>query len=594
MTKIRLKSRIGNFLSRVLRKILGLDTFECKIEESIIYHRASLEKIISQTGGLSYLQARNDDLITNLNDKFQNLVGEIDFVKARVDNINNDLGDRLNNLDAHFEKEIQNINNIINKNRSETDITFAKEIKELNSLINKNSEESDVNFQNINSIINKNRSETDVNFAKEISNINNLIKSNRQESDKEFSNNVQKLSGALENLSDEISKIKADLIKNMALVDQKFEINLKDNILQFEALQNTMSQKISQINALIDNRINESSEKLGQFINSEIKNNSTQIKAIENKILDDVSVKHNMLKESMISSSDSISQAFKNVKDDVEKAKEQTMRSADIIADIVRHQPRYIGTNLNATFELRDIGVLSVPTSESGIFNDFYNFGLSNVEPGVRRILLDGIGNVKTAVDIGASIGIHTLAMGAMLRGHGKLYSFEPNPNLHPALNQTCTMNGMANMTILEQMAVADKKDKAIFNIAKHSTLSSLYADNSNQFSEKVEVEITSLDEYFPPKTKIELIKIDAEGAEQKIWNGMQRLLSENKKIKIILEFAPVHIKRGNGNPAILWDDIVKAGFKIEKINEPNGNLTKVTKEEALAVDGLNILLTRS
>lgn len=576
MTKIRLKSRIGNFLSRVLRRILGLDTFELKIEESIIYHRASLEKIISQTGGLSYLQARNDDLITNLNDKFQNLAGEIDFLKARVDNINNDLGDRLNNLDAHFEKEIQNINNIINKNRTETDITFAKEIKDLNSLINKN------------------RSETDVNFAKEISNINNLIKRNRQESDKEFSNNVQKLSGALENLSDEISKIKADLIKNMALVDEKFEINLRDNILQFEALQNSMSQKISQVNALIDNRINEYSEKLGQYINSEIKNNSSQIKAIENKILDDVSVKHNLLKESMTSSSDSISQVFQNLKDDVEKAKEQTMRSADIIADIVRHQPRYIGTNLNATFELRDIGVLSVPTSESGIFNDFYNFGLSNVEPGVRRVLLDGIENVKTAVDIGASIGIHTLAMGAMLREHGKLYSFEPNPNLHPALNQTCTMNGMAGMTILEQMAVADKKDKAIFNIAKHSTLSSLYADNSNQFSEKVEVAITSLDEYFPPKTKIELIKIDAEGAEQKIWNGMQRLLSENKKIKIILEFAPVHIKRGNGNPAILWDDIVKAGFKIEKINEPNGNLTKVTKEEALAVDGLNLLLTRS
>ena len=60
-----------------------------------------------------------------------------------------------------------------------------------------------------------------------------------------------------------------------------------------------------------------------------------------------------------------------------------------------------------------------------------------------------------------------------------------------------------------------------------------------------------SLDAYFSRKKdgkKIDFIKIDAEGSEELIWNGMQKTLVSNPDCVVLMEFVAWHYS-GNGKP---------------------------------------------
>ena len=96
-----------------------------------------------------------------------------------------------------------------------------------------------------------------------------------------------------------------------------------------------------------------------------------------------------------------------------------------------------------------------------------------------------------------------------------------------------------------------------------------------------------------PTDIKVDLVKIDAEGAELSILNGMQRIIAQNPMIQIILEFGPVNIVRTGKRAEELIGKIRELGFSIRCINETTGQLSSATDEELLAVYSVNLLLSK-
>ena len=165
-----------------------------------------------------------------------------------------------------------------------------------------------------------------------------------------------------------------------------------------------------------------------------------------------------------------------------------------------------------------------------------------------------------TIIDIGGHIG--SFSIWAAKQAHqGKVFTFEPNAENFLLLKENKEINEISNLEIFN-LAVSEKiGEVTLFNSVHQNMGHSLYEyDLPNQ----AKVKTTILDEILQNNNiqKVDLLKIDAEGAEYPILlnTSPQTLQKINK---IILEY---HDYLGHG---YTYQDIQKHletnGFKVER-----------------------------
>ncbi|MFX5570515.1 FkbM family methyltransferase, partial [Acinetobacter baumannii] len=89
-----------------------------------------------------------------------------------------------------------------------------------------------------------------------------------------------------------------------------------------------------------------------------------------------------------------------------------------------------------------------------------------------------------------------------------------------------------------------------------------------------------------PAGTRVDFVKVDVEGAEPLVWKGMQRLIHENKQLKMILEMSPEHFARSGTSLEAFYGDLTGAGFKVQAIDEDTGYT------EAISVESIRTFTT--
>ena len=62
------------------------------------------------------------------------------------------------------------------------------------------------------------------------------------------------------------------------------------------------------------------------------------------------------------------------------------------------------------------------------------------------EFIRNNISEGMTVIDIGAHIGLYTIAMGKIVKGSGKIYSFEPTPATFKVLQKNIHLNEMNNI----------------------------------------------------------------------------------------------------------------------------------------------------
>lgn len=216
-------------------------------------------------------------------------------------------------------------------------------------------------------------------------------------------------------------------------------------------------------------------------------------------------------------------------------------------------------------------------------------------ERGSLQLFREQVKPGMVVVDVGAHIGLFTLSAAKRLQGRGKLYAFEPTPRSFTLLKDNVQVNGFleSGVVVLRQAAISDRSGVASLGVypenSGHNTLFPV-----GDCPSSVHVQTLTLDEALAGEDHVDVVKIDAEGAEPLVLRGMTEILHRSPNIRILMEFAPVHLRRAACEPSTLIKQIRSLGFTIAAVNEQTGELMSVSEEELLQGWSLNLLLTRS
>ncbi|OJY81404.1 MAG: hypothetical protein BGP13_15540 [Sphingobacteriales bacterium 40-81] len=149
-------------------------------------------------------------------------------------------------------------------------------------------------------------------------------------------------------------------------------------------------------------------------------------------------------------------------------------------------------------------------------------------------------GNI--CLDIGANVGYFSVLMAALTGDQGRTIAIEPNPGVAKLLSLTAGINGPGFE--VAQVALADKEGKMRLKVPNESFGDASIIeriDNITKAKSVVKVRTATLDNLLNELNvdKVDIIKMDVEGAEPMVFEGMRQTIAKNKNIQIIIEYSP-------------------------------------------------------
>jgi FkbM family methyltransferase len=156
-------------------------------------------------------------------------------------------------------------------------------------------------------------------------------------------------------------------------------------------------------------------------------------------------------------------------------------------------------------------------------------------EPDISHLMLRVLRDGDTVIDVGANIGFFTILAASLVGPAGRVVSFEPDPANRTRLNNNYAINGYQNCTLIEN-PVSDKPGPVEFFINSDDSGGNALWDPAqfpgnvkSQAEKKVmRIQATTLDDEVV-RLKLatpKLIKVDTEGADQRVLEGGRKLLN--------------------------------------------------------------------
>jgi FkbM family methyltransferase len=193
-------------------------------------------------------------------------------------------------------------------------------------------------------------------------------------------------------------------------------------------------------------------------------------------------------------------------------------------------------------------------------------------------LLLTFSKNSKLFIDIGAHYGYYTILVGKKYPECKKI-AFEPVPENFGILKRNVYLNKIQNVE-QHNLAVSNIDGVSTFNITEASNSCGFYKHPLAETLKQMEINTVSLDKFLKinPEDSV-LIKIDAEGHEPRILQGMKNFINNTKDLKMIIEFNPDCLANGGYDPSMFLQDVSDLGFDVYVIDDFKRLTYKLAKE---------------
>ena len=190
------------------------------------------------------------------------------------------------------------------------------------------------------------------------------------------------------------------------------------------------------------------------------------------------------------------------------------------------------------------VGYILCPESDHSLLAYLIENG--ELEYGTRLVIQKFLTPGNTFVDIGANIGMHTLAAAKSLRGKGKIIAFEPYEPIAALLSRTIAINDFTALVTVCKAAISDRSGEQNLYLGSTCGHHSLLPLNSEDDTENQATLVSTmrLDQVIDINDRVDLIKIDVEGTELDVLEGATAIIQHNKNIGLIVEFGFSHLVR--------------------------------------------------
>lgn len=217
-------------------------------------------------------------------------------------------------------------------------------------------------------------------------------------------------------------------------------------------------------------------------------------------------------------------------------------------------------------------------------------------EPTVTAWMQATVSRGQIFVDVGANVGYFTL-LGARLVGpEGRVVAVEAHPHLASVLRRNVVINGVYGYVTTHHKAAWSENTELEFHIREHfagnssvGTIDASGLDRLGDTETVVPVPAVVLDDLLADLPRVDVLKIDVEGAEVHVFNGLRRVLAANPHVVVMFEWARAQIESVGDTPADLAALIDEFGFKLRLLEtgEP------VDTDELLTLPYGNVVASR-
>jgi FkbM family methyltransferase len=176
------------------------------------------------------------------------------------------------------------------------------------------------------------------------------------------------------------------------------------------------------------------------------------------------------------------------------------------------------------------------------------------------------LGSGATLVDVGANKGDFTLLAARAVGKDGRVLSFEPEPENCKWIRKSMQLNGYTNIALYE-VALSGVDGSAQLHLGKKSGWHTLLPVQSNLRERTINVPTRALDSVLEEANqfKVDVMKVDVEGAELEVLKGAYSTLSNNRNIVLLVDIHPAL----GVDPEEVCSFLLKLGFSIYEMSFP-------------------------
>lgn len=193
-------------------------------------------------------------------------------------------------------------------------------------------------------------------------------------------------------------------------------------------------------------------------------------------------------------------------------------------------------------------------------------------EPWLKKIIEMTVRKGEACIDIGTHKGYFTLIMAKQTGPEGKVVSIDPDPRVFERLDQNCERNGF-HWVERHPLALGETEGSIELELNPKPGDSSRFHRQSVNLGQvrSVHVPMKTLDQlleetgFFENRKALSFIKMDAEGSEPLIWQGMKKTLETYNPV-VFTEFHFDCLKAAGTSAQEFKDQLESEGWLVNRV----------------------------
>lgn len=206
---------------------------------------------------------------------------------------------------------------------------------------------------------------------------------------------------------------------------------------------------------------------------------------------------------------------------------------------------------------------------EAGIYRD------GAYEPEVTAAFCTLLQPGSTVFDVGAHVGYYTLLAAGRIGQLGSVHAFEPVPEIFERLRANVALNGFRNVHLNRLALSTEEGFLHIYPASGSNSGTSSILRTLGNAPVPVKVPSTTIDAYVRRNglRKLDLVKLDVEGAELFVLRGGEQILASQGP-DVIVEMGNSLFQQAGYDLSTVLDFMTSLGYQPFRIDNPQGTFT--------------------